>query len=187
MIFCTTKKPDQYTEQTPNGVNGLWTNYGHDPYLFNLLSRFSVAFYLYEPGFEFIPEGNRLAVLSYDDLYKETLECSIKGVPMRTLLAETTPREFESVVREGAKPEDLPLCRMFDSGNNLTEQALQVAWLHSYVRSLQHDKFYRGPLSVKGKVAYAHFSSTLTPEEDKFLETQKKLLLGAVKETHNGK
>jgi hypothetical protein len=172
MIYCATKKLDEYTEQTRHGVNGLYYNYGHDPYLFCLMSRCCSGFFLYEEGFEDIPEGKRLAILHDIKLYRDTVESHINKVPMRKLLEDTTPRELTDIVWKN-KPKHLPLCELYTADPKRPNAQLEALWLNFYLRTLQFEKHYRGKIRRNGRVISVVFSSRLSPEEEGFLAKQK--------------
>lgn len=164
MIYCLTKKPEEY--------GGLFSSYGHDRHLFSLMSRASSAFFPYEQGFEAVPES--VKVVQFDDItpWVQTLDAEIEGVGIRTMLEIMTPREMTSVIHR-TKPQHLPICSLFSAGLPTQADAL---WFNFYIRTLQHEKYFRGQITPTSKVTFGAFGSRLGPEEDKLLTDQMKTL-----------
>lgn len=179
MIYCLTKKPNEYL--AANGT-GLYHSYGHDPHLFSLLSRTSAAFFQYEPGFEGLVDLKKIVRLSDINLWLRTLDCEVLGVKVRTAVETMSPRQFTDLLYQ-ANDELLPLHELYQ-GQIDPELMRSSLWFNSYMRTLQHEKFYRGKIGPGLTVA---FRSRLNSEEDKWLETQKAGLLEAMKEVVNGR
>jgi len=179
MIYCLTKRPEEYVANTPNGLTGLFMIYGHDPYLFNLMSRTCNAFFMYEQGFESIPEIERTSILTHEDLWRETLECSLGGVPIRIALEELSPRKFSDFLYSNLD-EELPLCRAYPPGP--TARKSEGLWYTSYLRTLQHEKYYRGFLKQENNKVETVFRSRLSPDEEAFIVNQTAVLLKASEE-----
>ena len=101
-------------------------------------------------------------------IYKKTV---------RELVEELSPREFTDLIFE-VKPKNLPIYAVFDKGRD----PAQALWFNMYLRTLQHEKYFRGKMYSPGKLINAVFAPRLIPEEDKFLEKQKSNLLVAMRE-----
>lgn len=172
MIYCLTRKPEEY--------GGLYQSYGHDRHLFSLMSRASSAFFAYEQGFEAVPESVKVVQFDNIDPWVQTLESEIEGVGIRTMLEIMTPREMTSVIHR-AKPQHLPICSLFAHGLPTQADAL---WFNFYIRTLMHEKYFRGQIAG-GKVAFGAFGSRLGPEEDKLLTDQMKTLSELLKSTQS--
>jgi hypothetical protein len=164
MIYCLTRKPEEY--------GGLFSSYGHDRHLFSLMSRTSTAFFAYEQGFEDVPETAKIAEFVDITPWAQTLESEIEGIPIRTMLEIMTPREVTNLIHK-TKPQHLPLCSLFAHGLPTLADAL---WFNFYIRTLQHEKYFRGEIVSTGKVAFGAFGSRLQPEEDALLNNQTKTL-----------
>lgn len=173
MIYCLTKKPEAYVAS--NGT-GLFHSYGHDRHLFSLLSRTSAAFFQYEPGFEGLDDLKKIVKLSDVNLWVRTLDCEVLGVKVRLAMETMSPRQFTDLLYQSR--ELLPLHEMYRKQVD-PELMRSSLWFNSYIRTLQHEKFYRGKIGPGLTVA---FRSRLNSEEDKWLETQKEGLLCAMKE-----
>jgi len=172
MIYCLTKKPEEYTDTEHTG---LYQSYGGDPHLFSLLSRTSAAFFQYEPGFEGVVGLKKIVKLLDIQLWLQTLDCTVGGVTVRLAMETMSPRQFTDLLYQA---EDLlPLHELY-RGLADPELMRSSLWFNSYMRTLQHEKFYRGKIGPGLTVA---FRSRLNSEEDKWLETQKEALLCAMK------
>lgn len=167
MKYCVTKPPNEYVEVVNNREGGLFTSYGHDPALFNLLSRVATVVFMYEQGFESLATGTRVNRLHKEQLLWDTLDQSISGVTVQDILKSTTPQEmYDLFIKES--PEHLKISELYGNFPRL----LQVMNL----RVLQYRKYHRGKIAV-GKVTKVQFSSDLTGEEDIYLTTHVKELL----------
>ena len=174
MIFALTKEPEKYDEEYNGGRYGLWSSYGHDPYLFCLMSRMNSAFFMYEDGFEDFPV--RLKISEFDSVlvnaYKDTLNVELTpGVTTREWLESTTPVEWFNLLLNVEDLSLLPLAKLFElSGHDPAESIKACA----QVRALQYRKFFRGRVHENGKVVRVAFKSDLTAEEEEFLAMTKK-------------
>ena len=155
----------------------MWIRYGNNLPLFNLLSRTSTSFFMYEQGFESLDPGKRIVALDNIDAWTDTLDSVISKKSVRELLEILTPRQFTDLIFE-VKPKNLPIYAVFDKGQNPAE----ALWFNMYLRTLQHEKYFRGKMYSPGKLINAVFAPRLITEEDKFLENQKSNLLVAMRE-----
>lgn len=172
MIFCTTKKPEEYNYVYPDDLTlGLWATYGHDPDLFNLLSRVSPSFFLFEQPVR-LRADQLPAETSEDVLLLETLECHLDGRLVRDIVRETTPSEFLIRILSGGL-EDLPMRGLY-KGDSQSIFAAMIA------RELQWRKNYRGEVARAGKLRLAQFRSILNAAEEHDLEVFESAYLKAV-------
>ncbi len=174
MIYCVTQSPDKYVEHLPTGqVCGLYTQYGHRPELFNLMTRTVTASFMYEPGFEGYPVGKRIQSLYGDDCLVATLDQDVEGVSMKTLLNTTCPETMFNMFLD-KKPEHLEVVKFYAGWDGL------IAAMR--VRVLQFKKYYRGIINTNKNLVYARFRSDLSEQEDKFLTESVKILRKAFEE-----
>ena len=157
MIFCTTKPPEEYMVTLPSGgVYGLWDTYGHDPELFNLISRVSPAMFMYEPGFD-IPPGAVIVTLDKDveDKIVDTLDKRVLGLTVREILHYYSPEDMLELFSK----EDV-------SHLPINDPVLNTIMI---MRVSQHRHHYRGLLDSDDKVSKVKFKSDLTAEEAEWL------------------
>jgi len=184
MIYCTIKPPERYTV-TIDGIEvGLWMTYGHDPELFNLISRISVELLQYEGGeFDAIPDGKKAARLFRDDTIIASMDFKFNsGLSMRDVLRSTTPREMFQLFERTKEIENLPLLESYRIREKDTRSNLLGGLLFSiYMRVLQYEKHYRGAVSKEGKVVRASFRSNLDATEAAYLKENSAALLRGYK------
>jgi hypothetical protein len=161
-------------------INGLYTQYGHDAHLFNLLSRTSTGMFMYEQGFEEIPLDKRVARIFKDEMFKETLDQTVAFLPMRKILETMNPEEMYNLF-VSIKPTHIKISSFYGNELNSPAQKFELLMLSMKLRLFQYKKYSKGIKSREGKVIKAQFGSTLTKAEEQFLAHQTVALLKASK------
>lgn len=181
MIYCITRPIEEYDVVLADGrVNGLYTQYGHDARLFNLLSRTSTGMFMYEQGFECIPPEKRVAKIFKDEMFIETLDQTVAFRPMREILDTTTPEEMYNLFLS-VQPRHLKIAMFYGGDQTSPDQRFDLLMLSMKLRLFQYKKYSKGVKSREGKVIKAQFGSTLTKAEEQFLAHQTVALLKASK------
>jgi len=151
MIFCG-NTPSTYVEPIDGTFIGLFTNYGHDKELFNLISRVSLSLFTYELNLK----DKAFALTNIEDI-RETLDQEVNLKSIRHLLHELNPEAFFKLLYE-QKPKHLAIAKDFDG--------LMLCML---LRMLMWKKIYRGPTLNSKNITNAQFKSALTVNEELFL------------------
>lgn len=168
MIYCTTLPIERYVENVNGEVCGIYTVYGDNPAMLNLITRVTTLPFMYEPGFEPVPLGQRLGRLLDEHLLLESLQTKIGKVTFEHILNNSTPIEmFNLFMKTDPK---LPLNDLYGKNN------LQALAATMKLRCLQYRRHFRGTIKP-GKVTVAQFRSNLTPAEDLFLNNSIDLML----------
>jgi hypothetical protein len=167
MINCTIQEDSKYNVVLDGQAVGLYTTYGHDQHLFNLITRMAGECFQYEPELSFIPEPKRAAILFNDGVIVSTLRQSVNGHNMREILEKTDPKEFY-LMMTAHRPLHLDILEFFQvKDKNVTDNDLMDGFLVSlYLRQGQWQRYQRGVIGKKGKVIQAKFGVKLQDKEE---------------------
>ncbi len=169
MIHCIVKPMEEYVEHLPEGSYGIYTSYGHDPYLFNLISRMTTALFVYEPGFESLPVGRRVTVLANEAVFQETLVARVGDSQVAKHLELLSPEEMLALYMK-QDLSHLPLVSEVYKNQDVLKTCMQL-------RVMQRKRWYRGKLYSNGKVTGAQFRSMLEKADEIGLDTVIKHML----------
>jgi hypothetical protein len=161
VIYCIANKyPQDYI--AGDGL-GLWETYKDNELLFGMVCLFSLFPFDYEPGFEDIPPGQKMAALDNHNYLEETLQQSIGDSKVSRLIQELPPDEFEKVFLAGSV-DHLKLFNLLPENPPALKYVLKL-------RVLQWRHHFRGKVSAKGDIIRVMFKSNLTKEEQRVLAT----------------
>ena len=113
MIYCVTKPIEEYGDYYPEtGLTvGLHYVYGDRPALLNLILLTTVVPYGYEEGTE-KAKGTNVATVKYEDKFKETLTCEVKGVTVEVMVSTMNPVNVYRFIKD-ENIDDWPICGIY--------------------------------------------------------------------------
>lgn len=159
MIHCVTQPLEKYDVILSGYSVGIYSNYGHDPHLFNLLTRCNRVPFQYEEGSNVLT-SKVLSTIFDIELYEETLEQDVGDKNVRALLEELNPEQM------------LNWFQNYDVGHlgvTLYYENETSLFLVMAARVAQWKKYYRGVIKSEKGLISASFGNRLTNEEEEVL------------------